>query len=329
VHAPEPVSSPPLDGAHLMALLTTQSTSETTSKEESVQFQMGAPSLLDLPPGIPSSDPSQGAGPELSLPPPALAPALPTAPPVNLAPPASRLPGNKPPPKGRSLKGEKVVYDIDVRMPFEAQPQLEVSPITLYGSDPVLVLGRQIAVNRSYICYGLRAGTIRILNINTELRVLLRGHYQRVTDMAFFAEDVHLLASASTDGRIFVRKIVEGNSEESRIIKDHILLVMQIDGEWDTVHPRVCWHSQNQDILVVGIGKYVLTVDISKVRVNAPPGGFTADDPIKFNVNSPPEGVHMVGEHTSDVTDLSVPLWIPTCFASASQDGTVRIVMVI
>ncbi|CAM6081699.1 unnamed protein product [Calypogeia fissa] len=325
VHAPEPVSSPPLDGAHLMALLTTQSTSETTSKEESVQFQMGAPSLLDLPPGIPSSDASQGAGPELSLPPPALAPALPTAPPVNLAPPASRLPGNKPPPKGRSLKGELVVYDIDVRMPFEAQPQLEVSPITLYGSDPVLVLGRQIAVNRSYICYGLRAGTIRILNINTELRVLLRGHYQRVTDMAFFAEDVHLLASASTDGRIFVRKIVEGNSEESRIIKDHILLVMQIDGEWDTVHPRVCWHSQNQDILVVGIGKYVLTVDISKVRVNAPPGGFTADDPIKFNVNSPPEGVHMVGEHTSDVTDLSVPLWIPTCFASASQDGTVRI----
>jgi enhancer of mRNA-decapping protein 4 len=199
VHPPEPVSSPPLDGAHLMALLTTQSTSETTSKEESTVFQMGTPSLLDLPPpGIPSSDASQpGSTSEVSLPPPALVPALPTAPPVNLAPAAPRLPGTKPPPRGRFLKGEHVVYDIDVRMPFEAQPQLEVSPITLYGSDPVLVLGRQIAVNRSYICYGLRAGTIRILNINTDFRVLLRGHAQRVTDMAFFAKNVHLLARKS------------------------------------------------------------------------------------------------------------------------------------
>lgn len=81
-----------------------------------------------------------------------------------------------------------------------------------------------------------------------------------------------------------------------------------------------------QDILVVGIGKHVLTIDISKVRVKAPPGGFTAEDPLKCHVSNPPEGVHVVGEHNSDVTDLSVPLWSPTSLASASQDGTVRIV---
>ncbi|KAL2636093.1 hypothetical protein R1flu_007572 [Riccia fluitans] len=234
-------------------------------------------------------------------------------------------PGSKPP-RGRALKGEHVAYDVDVRQSGEAQPQLEVSPITVYGSDPVLVLGRQIAVNRSYICYGLRAGTIRILNINTALRVLLRGHSQRVTDMVFFAEDVHLLASASTDGRVFVRKIVEGSSEDGRMeIKDHILVAMQIVGDWESVHPRVCWHSQMQDILVVGIGKYVLTVDVNKFRANAPAGGFTAEDPPVCDVNNPLEGVHVVGEHKADVTDLSVPLWIPTCFASASQDGTVII----
>ncbi|PKI71462.1 hypothetical protein CRG98_008135 [Punica granatum] len=97
-------------------------------------------------------------------------------------------------PKGRHLIGDRVVYDIDVRLQGEGQPQLEVTPITKYGSDPGLVLGRQIAVNRSYICYGLKMGNIRVLNINTALRSLLRGHTQRVTDMAFFAEDVHLLA---------------------------------------------------------------------------------------------------------------------------------------
>lgn len=70
------------------------------------------------------------------------------------------------------------MYDIDVRMAGEVQPQLEVTPITKYASDPGLVLGRQIAVNKSYICYGLKLGAIRVLNINTALRYLLRGHTQ-------------------------------------------------------------------------------------------------------------------------------------------------------
>lgn len=100
--------------------------------------------------------------------------------PVNMASPQStptRMMSSKVP-KGRHLKGEHVVYDIDVKLPGEMQPQLEVTPITKYASDPGLVLGRQIAVNRSYICYGLKLGAIRVLNINTALRYLLRGHTQ-------------------------------------------------------------------------------------------------------------------------------------------------------
>lgn len=90
-------------------------------------------------------------------------------------------------PKGRHLIGDRVVYDIDVRLQGEVQPQLEVTPITKYGSDPGLVLGRQIAVNRSYICYGLKLGNIRVLNINTALRSLLRGHTQvRVSSATLF-----------------------------------------------------------------------------------------------------------------------------------------------
>jgi len=81
-------------------------------------------------------------------------------------------------PKGRHLIGDHVVYDVDVRLPGEVQPQLEVTPITKYGSDPNLVLGRQIAVNKTYICYGLKPGTIRVLNINTALRSLLKGLVQ-------------------------------------------------------------------------------------------------------------------------------------------------------
>lgn len=78
-------------------------------------------------------------------------------------------------PKGRHLVGEHVLYDVDVRLAGEVQPQLEVTPITKYASDPGLVLGRQIAVNKNYICYGLKLGAIRVLNINTALRALLKG----------------------------------------------------------------------------------------------------------------------------------------------------------
>ncbi|QHO18691.1 Enhancer of mRNA-decapping protein [Arachis hypogaea] len=81
-------------------------------------------------------------------------------------------------PRGRRLAGDHVVYDVDVRLPGEVQPQLEVAPITKYGSDPNLVLGRQIAVNKSYICYGLKQGNIRVLNIHTAVRSLLKGHNQ-------------------------------------------------------------------------------------------------------------------------------------------------------
>lgn len=79
--------------------------------------------------------------------------------------------------KGRRLSGEYVAYDVDERIEGEKEPQqLEVTPITKYGSDPELVIGRQIAVNKRYICYGLKAGNIRVLNLNTASRSLFRGH---------------------------------------------------------------------------------------------------------------------------------------------------------
>jgi enhancer of mRNA-decapping protein 4 len=51
-------------------------------------------------------------------------------------------------PKGRSLRGEHVIYDMDVRRSGEAPPQLEVCRIVMHTSLPVLLMGRWIAVNR-------------------------------------------------------------------------------------------------------------------------------------------------------------------------------------
>lgn len=77
--------------------------------------------------------------------------------------------------KRRHLNGDHVVYNVDGRLPGEVQSPLEVTPITKYCVDPALVLGRQIAVNKTYVCYGLKLGAIRVLNIHSAMRSLLKG----------------------------------------------------------------------------------------------------------------------------------------------------------
>ncbi|XP_030546415.1 enhancer of mRNA-decapping protein 4-like [Rhodamnia argentea] len=304
--SPDPNSS----GARLMALLGTQSPN---------------PNPPDLAPQSAAFAPSPSAPPDfvvhanLNL----LAPSAPPSgfaaaqcgTPVRML--SSKLP------KGRHLIGDHLVYDIDVRLQGEVQPQLEVTPITKYVSDPGLVLGRQIAVNRNYICYGLKMGNIRVLNINTALRSLLRGHTQRVTDMAFFAEDVHLLASASIDGRIFVWKINEGADEEEKAqISGKIVIAVQIVGEEEPVHPRLCWHPHKQEILMVAIGNRILKIDTTKVGKAE---SFTAEEPLKCSMDKLMDGIQIVGKHDAVVTDLSMCQWMTSRLASASVDGTVKI----
>lgn len=228
-------------------------------------------------------------------------------------------------PKGRRLAGNHVVYDVDERNPGEVQPQLEVTPITKYGSDPQLLVGRQIAVNKSYICYGLKGGNIRILNINTALRSLLRGHSQRVTDMAFFAEDVHLLASVSLEGRVFVWKITEGSDEEDKPqISGKVVVSVQISGEVEIVHPRVCWHKHKQEVLVVSIGKFVLRIDTTKVGKKEA-YSFDTSPPLQCSTDKLIDGVQLIGKHDGEVTDLSMCQWMTTRLVSASVDGTIKI----
>lgn len=240
---------------------------------------------------------------------------IPSAPPVRLR--SSKVP------KGRHLIGNHSVYDIDVRLDGEVQPQLEVTPITKYISDPGLVLGRQIAVNRNYICYGLKLGNIRILNIITALRSLLRGHTQRVTDMAFFAEDVHLLASASVDGRFFIWNITEGPDEEDKPqILGKIVVAIQILADGDSVHPRVCWHPHKQEILMLAIGNRILKIDSNRVGKGE---RFSAEEPLKCPVDELINGVQLVGKHDGEITELSMCQWLTTRLASASLDGTVKI----
>ncbi|GAB2284815.1 hypothetical protein Dimus_019268 [Dionaea muscipula] len=233
-----------------------------------------------------------------------------------------RMPSSKLP-KGRRLVGDQVFYDVDARLQGEVQPQLEVTPITKYVSDPGLILGHQIAVSKTYICYGLKLGAIRVLNINTALRSLLRAHTQRVTDMAFFAEDVHLLASASIDGRVYAWKISEGHDEEDKPqILGNVVIGVHIIGVEGPIHPRVCWHCHKQEILVVAIGRIILRIDTIKVGKGEL---VTTEEPVICPLDKLIDGIQFVGGHDGEVTDLSMCQWMTTRLVSSSKDGTIKI----
>lgn len=66
--------------------------------------------------------------------------------------------------------------------------------------------------------------------------------------MAIILTNVIEYCSASVDGRIYVRRILEGPSPEGGkiLITEQILLAIQIVGDWESCHPRVCWNLQTQ-----------------------------------------------------------------------------------
>ncbi|KAJ7946479.1 enhancer of mRNA-decapping protein 4-like [Quillaja saponaria] len=315
-HVPSSPNTNNSSGARLMALLSSQNPPSNLDRPQS-----SAPFPVSLSPPSPSAAVS-----ELSTPTsPSVMQTTPPATHANMTSPQTtpaRLLSRKLP-KGRHLMGGHIVYDIDARLPGEVQPQLEVTPITKYASDPGLVLGRQIAVNRSYICYGLKLGAIRVLNINTALRSLLRGHTQRVSDMVFFAEDLHLLASSSIDGRVFIWKINEGPDEEEKPqITGKIITSIQIAVDGESVHPRVCWHPHKQEILMVAIANSILKIDTTKVGKGVT---FSAEEPLKCPIDKLIGGVYHIGKHDADVTELTMCQWMKSRLASASTDGTVKI----
>lgn len=79
-----------------------------------------------------------------------------------------------------------------------------------------------------------------------------------------------------------------------------------------------------QDVLIVGIGKYVLRIDSAKVSMGE---GFSAEAPLQCSVDGLIDGlidgVQLVGRHDGEVTDLSMCQSTTTRLVSASTDGLV------
>ena len=74
---------------------------------------------------------------------------------------------------------------------------------------------------------------------------------------------------------------------------------------------------------MVGINKYIITIDIERVKQTAAPSGFVAEEPVLCNVDRPIEGIYCSTEHEDEITDISSCYQSRSLLASASKDGTV------
>ena len=96
-------------------------------------------------------------------------------------------------------------------------------------------------MNARYICYGLRAGQIRVLHKDTATRALLRGHAQQIADMRFSpSKRDDVLASFSVEGNLFVKRIVSsGDDIEERPIA-HVAIRDPADPSDPSAAPPAC-----------------------------------------------------------------------------------------
>ncbi|KAG2485222.1 hypothetical protein HYH03_016008 [Edaphochlamys debaryana] len=173
----------------------------------------------------------------------------------------------RPQPHGLALSPLQDTVQVDRHTP-EDTPALVVSKIANVKSEISKRHGHAIAVDASYIVYGLKAGQIRILNRHTGARTLLKDHAAPVTDLSFFRHDAErcLLASVDTTGQVHVRKVIEEDTGGEDTVRDEILarheLPIPVTGP--TAHPlaHLAWHPAYDFVLCVAAGDSLYFINV-------------------------------------------------------------------
>ncbi|MCO5613352.1 hypothetical protein L7F22_067628 [Adiantum nelumboides] len=230
--------------------------------------------------------------------------------------------------RAQILEDDYCAFESGQQPLFQQKKQLDVLPISAYYWDCSFPQGpgKLIAVNCSYVCYCLRSsGGIRILGRNAPFRGLFQGHTQRVTDLEFFAEDENLVASVSLDARLFVWRIVDVGGKDDFQLQQHVLLDITFEGSWKDVCPRVCWHPQSKEILMVSFSNHIFKIDLGKAQSAASQLKLSEKASLSCFVTNLIDGISCIGQHDFEVTDLSIFIEDVLYIASASSDGMVRI----
>lgn len=100
---------------------------------------------------------------------------------------------------------------------------------------------RMIAVNDSFICYGIRNGLIRVFSRQSgNVRSLLRGHSDSIAALKFLA-DTDVLLSVDVRGRVTVRKLTLDLANEAIDSQTLIDFDFNVDASATGTPPSACW----------------------------------------------------------------------------------------
>ena len=125
-------------------------------------------------------------------------------------------------------------------------------PISLYNTVWKDGMHRAIAVNRKYIAYYVRAksgAAVRVINLETHNKTLLKGHSGVLVDIQFAATDVDVVATVDSDGLFIVWVL----TEQGETITPYKLIQVSAEGPGPY---RVVWNilSRGQELAMFSSG---------------------------------------------------------------------------
>ncbi|KAK9805896.1 hypothetical protein WJX73_002358 [Symbiochloris irregularis] len=162
---------------------------------------------------------------------------------------------------GQLLSNNEEATFLAQRSNKDTVTQLETVPITRMVTDNTLELRHQIAASESFICYGLRQGHIRVLHRQSAGRLLLRAHFQPITDLRFCPMSENMFASASQDG---IAAIWQLREEADGTLGSICHLKVCLKGDTGTEPIRsLTWHPTTQWLVVVAVGRRLLACHFS------------------------------------------------------------------
>ncbi|MGH0118419.1 UNVERIFIED_CONTAM: hypothetical protein FKN15_023355 [Acipenser sinensis] len=115
-------------------------------------------------------------------------------------------------------------HDSSINSKARGSNKVKIQPVAKYDWEHKYYYGNLIAVSNSYLAYAIRGANsiamIRVLNVGTAERTLLKGFTGGVTDLAFAHLNSNQLACVDEAGNLFVWQLTEENGK----IQDEIIV---------------------------------------------------------------------------------------------------------
>ncbi|CAG8438797.1 1199_t:CDS:10, partial [Acaulospora colombiana] len=157
--------------------------------------------------------------------------------------------------------------------------------IALVNNDLEHRPGKSIAINRTYICYAIRGGKIRVISSEHGNKVMLKNHEKQILDMCIqeTSHDEHqaekqLLLAIGADSKIVVWELLPSESKNNEIIYKIVLQIDAKEIQEDSKQPRyhrAIWHPLNRNLFAVATdANDALIFDISEILGGNETGSF-------------------------------------------------------